>query len=87
MVGLSHTINEEEWRNGIRACALCPGEVNTPILEQRKLRRPDEELPRLLQPGDVAAAVAFLAALPPRVTVNEMVMIPTHRRKPQAGEF
>ena len=35
MVALNHVINEEEVDYGIRACAICPGEVETPILELR----------------------------------------------------
>src|ERR1700751_187787 len=35
VVGLSHSINMEECRNGIRATALCPGEVATPIIAKR----------------------------------------------------
>ncbi|HUG82057.1 MAG TPA: SDR family oxidoreductase, partial [Bryobacterales bacterium] len=31
--GLSKTIGMEEGKNGIRSCSICPGEVNTPILE------------------------------------------------------
>ncbi|TNE35024.1 MAG: SDR family oxidoreductase, partial [Alphaproteobacteria bacterium] len=35
MVAMSESINMEESRHGIRACALCPGEVATPILDNR----------------------------------------------------
>jgi NADP-dependent 3-hydroxy acid dehydrogenase YdfG len=87
MVGLSHSINEEEWRNGIRACALCPGEVNTPILAKRKLRPPEADIAKMMTPEDVAAAVAFVASLPPRTIVTELIMVPVNRRQPQAGEF
>ncbi|HEX5690232.1 MAG TPA: SDR family oxidoreductase, partial [Roseiflexaceae bacterium] len=33
--GLTESINIEERANGIRACVICPGEVNTPILDLR----------------------------------------------------
>jgi NADP-dependent 3-hydroxy acid dehydrogenase YdfG len=87
MVGLSHSINEEEWKNGIRACALCPGEVNTPILAKRKLRPPEADIAKMMTPEDVAAAVMFVASLPPRTIVTELTMLPVNRRQPQAGEF
>ena len=35
VTALTETINMEEGRHGIRACALCPGEVDTPILDSR----------------------------------------------------
>ena len=35
VVSLTETINMEECANGIRACAICPAEVATPILDRR----------------------------------------------------
>ena len=35
VVALTETINMEECVNGIRACAICPAEVATPILDRR----------------------------------------------------
>ncbi len=80
MVGLSGVINEEEWPHGIRATAICPGEVNTPILAARPVPVPEEEHARMIQPEDVAAAIRFLACLDPRTCVPEMTIMPTHRR-------
>ena len=87
MVGLSHTINEEEWRNNIRACAICPGEVATELLDKRKLRPPEADVARMIQPEDLAELVATVAALPARATVTEMIVLPTYRRKMQPGEL
>ena len=87
MVGLSHTLNEEEWPHGIRACAICPGEVNTPLLDKRKQRPPDADIAKMMAPEDVAAAVTFVASLPARTIVTELTMMPVNRRQFQAGEF
>ena len=35
MMALTHSFNIEEGVNGLRATALCPGEVATPILKKR----------------------------------------------------
>ena len=35
VTAMTETINMEEGANGIRACALCPGEVATPIVDRR----------------------------------------------------
>ncbi len=76
MIALNHLINEEERDYGIRACALCPGEVETPILEQRPEPVGSEHRARILQPEDVATAALFVAGLPSRVCVPELIIKP-----------
>ncbi|MCC7261255.1 MAG: SDR family oxidoreductase [Candidatus Latescibacteria bacterium] len=77
LMALTHVINEEEREHGIRACAICPGEVETPILDLRPEPVSKEHRARLLQPEDVAAAALFVAGLPPRACVPELVLKPT----------
>ncbi len=77
LIGLSHAIRVEEKENGIRTCAICPGLVDTEILDLRPVKPPPEMLAQALQPGDVAEAVLAVAKLPPRVTVPEMQVLPT----------
>jgi len=77
MVGLSHAIRVEEKENGIRTCVVCPGLVDTEILEKRPVKPPPEMLAKALQSDDVAEAVLFVAKLPPRATVPEMQLMPT----------
>ncbi len=62
---------------GIRSTVIYPGEVNTPILENRPVKVSDERKAAILQPEDVAAAVEFLVNLPERANVPEMVITPT----------
>jgi NAD(P)-dependent dehydrogenase (short-subunit alcohol dehydrogenase family) len=52
VVAMSHTINMEECVNGIRSCALLPGEVATPILENGRFDHPEERA-RMAQSEDV----------------------------------
>lgn len=62
---------------GIRSTVIYPGEVNTPILENRPVKVSDERKAEILQPEDVAAAVRFLVELPERANVPELVITPT----------
>jgi len=77
MVGMAHAIRVEEKENGIRTCVVCPGLVDTEILEKRPVKPPPEMLAKALQSDDVAEAVLFVAKLPPRATVPEMQLMPT----------
>jgi len=76
--GLAMGLGAEEKDNGIRVCTIYPGEVNTPILENRPTPLSAERLQNMLQPEDVAAAVLFVATLPPRANVPELVITPSN---------
>ena len=76
MLGLAHAIRVEEKERGIRTCVICPGLVDTEILELRPVKPPAEMLAKALQPVDVAQAVLWTAKLPPRVSVPEMQILP-----------
>ena len=80
VVAMSHSINIEECANGIRSCALLPGEVNTPILKKRPNPLSAEDLSRMLQPDDVGDMIRHIASLPPHVCVNEIWLTPTWNR-------
>ena len=80
MVAMSHTINLEECRNGIRSCVVCPGEVATPILVNRPIPETPETLARMVQPEDMGNIIAFVASQPKHVCINEIVVSPTHNR-------
>ena len=77
VVALSQTLNEEEKDNNIRSCAICPGEIDTPILDQRPVPVSPEHRARILKVEDLAAAALFVAAYPPRVTIPILVIKPT----------
>jgi NADP-dependent 3-hydroxy acid dehydrogenase YdfG len=86
LVALTMSLNIEEGRNGIRATALCPGEVATPILKNRPVRPSDEEIGRMLQPDDLGRTIRFVAEMPPHVTINEILIGPTWNRMFLGGE-
>src|SRR5262249_35936389 len=70
-------LGREEGPHGIRSTVIYPGEVNTPILDARPGPGPAGRRRLMLQPEDVAAAVAFLVELHPRANVPELVITPT----------
>jgi len=80
VLALTESINMEEGANGIRATSILPGEVATPILEKRPVPPPPEERARMLQAEDLGRAVLFIATLPPRACVNEILISPTWNR-------
>lgn len=76
ITGLAHGTREEEKSNGIRTCIIFPGLTNTPLLEKRPTKTPEEVVAKALLPEDVAAACLFVAGLPARVRVPEMQILP-----------
>jgi NADP-dependent 3-hydroxy acid dehydrogenase YdfG len=77
MISLSDSLNAEENGNGIRSCVICPGEVNTPILDLRVEPVSAERKAQILQPEDVSAATLFVAGLPSRACIPMLVIKPT----------
>jgi NADP-dependent 3-hydroxy acid dehydrogenase YdfG len=80
VVALTETLNVEEAANGIRATCILPGEVATPILEKRPVPPSPEERARMLQAEDLGRTILFVASLPARACVNEIVVSPTWNR-------
>jgi NADP-dependent 3-hydroxy acid dehydrogenase YdfG len=80
VIALTESINIEECANGIRATSILPGEVATPILEKRPVPPPPEERARMLQPEDLGETILFLARMPARACVNELIISPTANR-------
>ena len=80
VIAVTESINMEECMNGIRATSILPGEVATPILEKRPVPPTAEERARMAQPEDFGAAIRFVATMPARTCVNEVVIAPTWNR-------
>ena len=77
MGALGLVLAAEEKDSGVRVSNIYPGEIDTPILEARPKPVTDEQRALILKPEDVAEAVLFVARLPPRVSVPELVIKPT----------
>jgi serine 3-dehydrogenase len=78
LLGMAHAVRVEEKEHGIRTCVICPGLVDTEILENRPVKPPAEMLAKALQPGDVAEAILAVAKLPARAVVPELQLMPTY---------
>jgi len=77
LTGLTQTINAEERPNGLRACCIFPGDIDTPLLDKRPVPPSAEARARMMQPDDIAACVWFAATLPARATVEEILIRPS----------
>ena len=73
-------MNTELTKFGVRACAIMPGEVDTPILENRPRPPDSDDRSTMMQAEDIAQAIFLCAAMPQRTIVEQVVMIPTTRR-------
>ncbi|MBV8888640.1 MAG: SDR family oxidoreductase [Alphaproteobacteria bacterium] len=80
VVAMSHSINMQECVNGIRSCVFLPGEVATPILDRRPNPVGPEERARMVQPQDCADLIRYIALLPKRLVMNEVMLSPTWNR-------
>ena len=79
MVSLTHSINLETAEFGLRACAILPGEVKTPILKNRPQAVSEKRLSLMLTPEDIATTVIFVTSLPSRVVIPEMWVMPSYQ--------
>lgn len=80
LIALTHSFNIEECVNGLRATALCPGEVATPILKSRPVEPSAEAKASMLQEADLGRTILFIATMPPHVCINELVISPVVNR-------
>ena len=70
VLAMSRELGVQFARQGIRVNALCPGPVNTPLLQELFAKDPERAARRLVhvplgrfaEPEELAAAVAFLAS-------------------------
>lgn len=74
--GLAHGTFREEQANGIRRTVIFPGLCDTPLVLQRPTPTPPEVMAKALKPEDVATACLFVATMPARARVPELVLLP-----------
>ncbi|HYZ23016.1 MAG TPA: SDR family NAD(P)-dependent oxidoreductase [Rhodopila sp.] len=80
VVAMSHGLNMQECVNGIRSTVFLPGEVATPILDQRPNPVGPEERAQMVQPADCGDLIRYIAMLPKHLVMNEVHLSPTHNR-------
>jgi len=76
LAGLTQSINAEERARGVRACAIFPGDIDTPLLDKRPAPPSAEARTKMLQAEDVAECVLFVIRLPSHAIVEEMTIRP-----------
>lgn len=80
MNAMNESLNMEHGIHGVRACAICPGEVATPILDNRPIPVSDEDKAKMVQSQDCGEVVRFIAELPAHVCINDLTISPTWNR-------
>ena len=80
VIALTEQINMEECQNGVRASSVLPGEVATPILEKRPVPPSKAQRDLMAQAEDLGEAILFIAQMPARTCVNELIIAPTWNR-------
>ena len=76
LAGLTQSINAEERGRGVRACALFPGDIDTPLLNKRPVVPDASSREKMMRPEDVAECVMLCVNLPSRVIIEEMIVRP-----------
>jgi len=74
--GLTQSINAEERARGVRACAIFPGDIDTPLLDKRPAPPDGNARSRMLRAEDVARCALLAIELPSNVIVEELVVRP-----------
>jgi NADP-dependent 3-hydroxy acid dehydrogenase YdfG len=77
LIGFAHAIRVEEKGNGIRTSVICPGLVDTELIDKRPVKPSPETLSKALKPVDVAELVLAIAKMPAHVVIPELQILPT----------
>src|SRR4051812_43321628 len=76
LAGLTQSINAEEKPRGIRACAIFPGDIDTPLLEKRPVVPDAASRSKMMRAEDIADCALLCIQLPSRAIVEEMIVRP-----------
>lgn len=74
------SLNDQEGANGIKACHLCPGDVDTEFLSMRPEVPDAAQRSGMLTAHDVARAVQFVLDSPAHVRIDELALSPIGQR-------
>lgn len=77
---MTESINQQYCADGIRASAICPGEVATEILDARPQPVSAEDRAEMVQPEDLGDLILYLCQTPRHVCLNEITISPTWNR-------
>ena len=74
------SLNDQEGVNGIKACHLCPGDVDSDFLSMRPEVPDHSQRSVMLSTEDVARAVRFILDSPQHVRIDELALSPIGQR-------
>lgn len=74
VLGLTKVLAHEGKEYNIRVVAVSPAGVRTDMIEAIQPYRPDLKLENLMEPEDVAEVVVFVAALPEKAEIDNVVI-------------
>jgi len=74
--GLTQSINAEERKNGIRACSVFPGDIDTPLLDKRPVVPDAASRSVMMKSEDIAACALLAINMPARALVEEILVRP-----------
>jgi len=84
VVGFSEALRQECALAGVRVTAIEPGWVDTELqghnehpLVVERMNEMIKSIDKILEPEDIARAIAFAVTQPPHVSINEMLIRPT----------
>jgi 3-oxoacyl-[acyl-carrier protein] reductase len=76
VLGFSRSLMLEVRKDNVRVITICPGSVDTGMLQDQPLLRSDPR--RILRPEDVADTILHTLRLPDRALVSELDIRPTN---------
>ena len=74
--GLAQGVMQELKGRGVRTTVIYPGLCDTPLLLKRPTPTPPEVVAKALRPEDVAETCLFVAQMPSRVHIPELIVAP-----------
>ena len=80
VINFTGFLNDEFKDTGVRASCVIPGEVDTPILDNRPVVPDAAARATMVTSEDVAEAITLIARLPQKSNIPELVIRPTTAR-------
>ena len=84
VINFTQFLNNELKNTGIRSSVVIPGEVDTPILDNRPIVPSDDARDTMVTAEDAAEAIFLIANLPQRACIPELIIRPTYMRDTSA---
>lgn len=80
VINFTEFLNNDLRNSGIKASVIIPGEVATPILDNRPIPPDDDARTMMVDVAETSEAILLIATLPPRTNIPELVIRPTLHR-------